>query len=96
MIKYELMFIIKPTVEDDKKETIIETVKGIITGDGGTVENVDIWGMKKLAYEIQKLTEGYYVVMDFEADAELPKELERRLRISEDIMRHMIVRKPEK
>lgn len=96
MIKYELMFIIKPTVEDDKKETIIETVKGIITGDGGTVENVAIWGMKKLAYEIQKLTEGYYVVMDFEADAELPKELERRLRISEDIMRHMIVRKPEK
>lgn len=95
MVKYELMFIIKPTLEDEKKDAAIETVKGIIETDG-QVNNVDVWGMRKLAYEIQKFKEGYYVVVDFEAAPELPKELDRRLRISEDIMRHIIINKEEK
>ncbi len=95
MNKYELMFIIDPVLEDDKKEAVIETVKGIIAADGEVAET-DVWGLRKLAYPIQKKTEGYYVVMQFAAAPELPKELDRRLRISDNVMRHIIVSKDEK
>ena len=90
MNKYELMFIIDPVLDDAKKEAAVETVKGIIAADG-EVTATDVWGIRKLAYPIQKKTEGYYVVMQFTAKPELPKELDRRLRISEDCIRHMII-----
>ena len=90
MNKYELMFIIDPVLEDDKKEAVIETVKGIIAA-AGEVASTDVWGLKKLAYPIQKKSEGYYVVMQFSAAPELPKELDRRLRISDNVIRHIIV-----
>ena len=89
------MFIIDPTLEDAQKDATVETVKGIIASEG-EVENVDVWGMRKLAYPIQKKNEGYYVVIDFSADTELPKELDRRLRISDNVIRHMIISKEEK
>ena len=95
MNKYELMFIIDPVLDDEKKDAVVETVKGIIAASGEVAET-DIWGLKKLAYPIQKKTEGYYVVMQFDAAPTLPKELDRRLRISENCMRHVIVRKDEK
>ncbi len=95
MNKYELMFIIDPVLEDDKKDAVIETVKGIIAADGEVAET-DVWGLRKLAYPIQKKTEGYYVVMQFAAAPELPKELDRRLRISDNVIRHIIVSKDEK
>ena len=95
MNKYELMFIIDPVLEDDKKEAVIETVKGIIAA-AGEVADTDIWGLRKLAYPIQKKSEGYYVVMQFSANPELPKELDRRLRISDNVMRHIIINKDEK
>ena len=94
MTNYELMFIIDPTLEDEKKEATVETVKGIIEADG-TVGEVDVWGLRKLAYPIQKKNEGYYVVVTFQASLELPKELDRRLRISEVVMRHLIINKDE-
>ena len=94
MTNYELMFIIDPTLEDEKKEAAVETVKGIIEADG-TVGEVDVWGLRKLAYPIQKKNEGYYVVVTFQASPELPKELDRRLRISEAVMRHLIINKDE-
>ena len=94
MTNYELMFIIDPTLEDEKKEATVETVKGIIEADG-TVGEVDVWGLRKLAYPIQKKNEGYYVVVTFQASPELPKELDRRLRISEEVMRHLIINKDE-
>ncbi len=94
MTNYELMFIIDPALEDEKKDAIVETVKGIIEADG-TVGEVDVWGLKKLAYPIQKKNEGYYVVVPFQASPELPKELDRRLRISEAVMRHLIINKDE-
>lgn len=95
MTNYELMFIIDPTLEDEKKEATVETVKGIIEADG-TVGEVDVWGLRKLAYPIQKKkNEGYYVVVTFQASPELPKELDRRLRISEVVMRHLIINKDE-
>ena len=95
MNKYELMFIIDPVLDDEKKDAVIETVKGIIAASGEVAET-DVWGLKKLAYPIQKKTEGYYVVMQFAAQPELPKELDRRLRISDNVMRHIIVSKDEK
>ena len=95
MNKYELMFIIDPVLDDEKKEAVIETVKGIIAASGEVAET-DVWGLKKLAYPIQKKSEGYYVVMQFAATPDLPKELDRRLRISDNVMRHIIVSKDEK
>ena len=95
MTNYELMFIINPTLEDEKKDAIVESVKEII-GAEGTVGNVDVWGLRKLAYPIQKMNEGYYVVVEFQANPSLPKELDRRLKNNENVMRHMIVNKDEK
>ena len=95
MTNYELMFIIDPAIEDEKKEAAIETVKGIIEADG-SVSEVDTWGMRKLAYPIWKKNEGYYVVIQFEASPKLPKELDRRLKISDVVMRHIIVNKDQR
>ena len=89
------MVIIDPALEDDKKEAAVENVKNIIA-DAGEVSATDVWGLRKLAYPIQKKTEGYYVVMQFTAEPELPKELDRRLRIADAYMRHIIVCKDEK
>ena len=95
MINYEVMFVIDPAIEDDKKEVTIEAVKGIIAAEG-EVGNADVWGMKKLAYPIQKKTEGYYVVIEFKAQPTLPAELDRRLKISDNVIRHIIINKDEK
>ena len=95
MINYEVMLILDPSLEDDKKDATVETVKGIIAAEG-EVGNVDTWGMRKLAYPIQKKSEGYYVVIEFKAQPTLPKELDRRLKISDNVIRHMIVNKDEK
>lgn len=95
MTNYEVMFIIDPTLEDDKKEATIEAVKEIIASEG-EVGNVDVWGMRKLAYPIQKKTEGYYVVIEFKAQPTLPKELDRRLKISDNVMRHLIDNRDQK
>lgn len=94
MNKYEMMFIIDPILEGDKKEAAIQTVKDIIAADG-EVSAVDIWGTKRLAYPIRKKNEGYYVVVKFTASPDLPKELDRRLKISDNYMRHLIINKDE-
>ena len=95
MTNYEVMFIIDAALEDEKKDATVETVQSIIAADG-EVEKVDVWGMRKLAYPIEKKNEGYYVVIEFAASPELPKELDRRLRISDDVMRHIIICKEAK
>ena len=88
-------FIIDPALEDEKKEATIEAVKEIIAAEG-EVGNVDVWGMRKLAYPINKKSEGYYVVIEFKAEPTLPKELDRRLKISDNVMRHLIDNKDQK
>ena len=95
MAKYEVMFIIDPILEDEKKNAVVERVQEIINADG-EVSSVDTWGMRKLAYPINKKNEGYYVVVEFNASADLPKELDRRLRISDDVMRHLVINKDAK
>ena len=95
MNNYEVMFIIDAALEDAQKEAAVEMVKEIIATDG-EVGKVDVWGLRKLAYPILKKNEGYYVVIEFTAKPELPKELDRRLRISDSIIRHLIINKDEK
>ena len=95
MTNYEVMFIIDPVLEDDKKDAVVETVQQIINADG-EVSKVDVWGMRKLAYPIDKKEEGYYVVIEFAGNPTLPKELDRRLRISDNVIRHIIVNKDAK
>jgi small subunit ribosomal protein S6 len=89
------MFVIDSALEDAKKEATVETVQSIIAADG-EVQKVDVWGMRKLAYPIQKKEEGYYVVIEFQGSAALPKELDRKLKISDNIIRHIIINKDEK
>jgi len=95
MTTYEVMFIIDSGLEDSVKDATIDTVKGLIA-DNGTITKADVWGMKKLAYPIQKKNEGYYAVVEFKANEDFPKELDRKLKISDNIIRHLIVNKDEK
>ncbi|TCO77992.1 30S ribosomal protein S6 [Marinisporobacter balticus] len=95
MRKYEVMFILKSNLEEEKRNAVIEKFKGIIEADG-EIEKVDLWGNRKLAYEINKINDGYYVVINFKASIDVPKELDRNFRISDDVMRHLIVNLEEK
>ncbi|MBQ0017892.1 MAG: 30S ribosomal protein S6 [Clostridiales bacterium] len=90
MRDYELLFVLDPDLNEEQKAEMIEKIKAIIAVDGEAGE-ADIWGDKKLAYAINKKNVGYYVVLPFKAGADLPKELDRRLRISDNVMRHIIV-----
>ncbi len=93
MNKYEVLYILNASLDDAAKEELIEKFKAIVTSAGGEVEGVDKWGVKKLAYEINFKSEGFYVLMNFAAPAELVAELERQMRIADDVMRFITVRK---
>ena len=90
MRDYELLFVLDPSLDEETKANLIETVKSVINA-GGEAGEADVWGERRLAYSINKKNTGYYVVIPFKAEAELPKELDRRLRINENVMRHIIV-----
>ena len=92
MNKYELAVVVNAKLEDEERAAVIEQVKEYITRFGGNVTEVDEWGKRKLAYEIQKMSEGYYHFIRFEADAACPGELEKRLRIMENVIRYLCVR----
>lgn len=92
MNKYEAMYIVTPEMEDEAIKGVIEKFSGIITANGGEIEKTDEWGRKKLAYLIDYKTEGYYVLVNFAAAPELPRELERNFRNDESILRYMVVR----
>ena len=93
MFKYEAMYIIKPTVEAEARTALIQKFSDLLTANGGQVESVEEPGMKKLAYEINYIGEGYYVLVNFTAEAAVPAELERNFRINENVMRYMVIRK---
>ena len=92
MRKYETIFIAHPSFDEEGVNGLIERFKGVIENGGGTVANVDLWGKRRLAYEIDKVNEGIYVLVNFQAEAELPKELDRIFRITDGILRHIIVK----
>ena len=94
MNAYEVMYIVKP-VEEEACEAVIAKFENLINVNGGSVETTDRWGKKRLAYEIQDLNEGIYVLVTFQADAAVVKELDRVMRITDEVLRHMIIRKGE-
>ena len=93
MNKYELVLVVNAKIEDDARAAVVEKAKAYVTRFGGTVTEVEDWGKKKLAYEIQHMKEGFYYFIQFEADATCPAELERRVRIMENVLRYLVVRK---
>jgi len=94
MNKYELVCIFNPNTDEEKRNQLLDKFKGIIEADG-EIESVDEWGLRKLAYEIDKLKEGYYVLINFTTNPDTPKELDRNLKIADEVIRHMIVRVEE-
>lgn len=92
MRKYETIFILHPSLDEEAVKANVEKFKGVIENGGGVVDNVDNWGRRKLAYEISKVNEGYYTLINFSAESELPKELDRMFRISDSVIRHIIVK----
>ena len=95
MNKYELAVVVNAKIEDDARTATIEKVKEYITRFGGTVTNVDEWGKKRLAYEIQKMHEAYYYFIQFESDAVCPNEVEAHVRIMEPVIRYLCVKVEE-
>ena len=92
MNKYELAVVVSAKIEEEDRIATIEKVKAYITRFGGTVTEVDEWGKRRLAYEIQKMREGFYYFVRFESDATCPAELEKRVRIMENVIRYLCVR----
>ena len=92
MNKYEFAVVVNAKIEDDARVATVEKVKEYVVRYGGTITNVDEWGKKRLAYEIQKMKEGYYYFIQFEADATAPAEIERHVRIMENVIRYLCVR----
>ncbi len=95
MNKYELMFIVKTTMETEAASVLANNYKKVITDEKGTVTNFKDMGQRKLAYTINKQVNGFYYVINFNATAETVKELDRRLGLDESILRHMIIRLDE-
>ena len=96
MNKYEVVYIIDPAVEEEARKELIAKYNELITGNGGSVDKVEEWGKRRLAYAIDYKTEGYYVLVNFQAESELPKELERNLQISESVIRYQVIRIEER
>lgn len=95
MRKYELMYIVKPHLEEEARNVLIEELHAILTNNGATLEKVDEWGLRDLAYEIDHITKGYYVVTTFSSGDEAINEFGRLARINRDVIRHMIVKLDE-
>ncbi|MCI8592071.1 MAG: 30S ribosomal protein S6 [Lachnospiraceae bacterium] len=93
MRKYELALVVNAKLEDEARDAVVEKAKGYIARYNGTVTEVEEWGKKRLAYEIQKMHEGFYYFIQFEADETCPAELERHVRIMDNVLRYLIVKK---
>lgn len=92
MNKYELAVVVSAKIEDDERAQVIEKVKALVERFGGQISDVDEWGKRRLAYEIQKMKEGYYYFIQFEGETTVPAELEERLRIEETVLRFLCVK----
>lgn len=93
MNSYEALYVITPELNDEANQAVMDKFAQIIADNGGEVVKTDVWGKRKLAYAIDYKTEGYYVLVDFNAQSELPRELERNFRNDERILRFMVIRK---
>ena len=91
-MNYELVYIINPTVEEEARKELIARFNGMIEQNGGTVDKVDEWGKRRLAYPINDLPEGYYVLVHYTAETSVPKEIERNMGITDNILRYLTTR----
>jgi len=95
MNKYELAVVVSAKVEDDERAAVLDRCKALIERFGGTITNVDEWGKKRLAYEIQKMKEAFYYFIQFDAEPTIPAEIESRVRIMDHVIRYLCVRRDE-
>jgi small subunit ribosomal protein S6 len=93
---YEVLYIVRADLDDEKVQDAVKRVNRLIERSGGTAEATNLWGKRKLAYEVKHQKEGSYVLQDFQLDPNRVPELESSLKITEEVLRHLIVRKPEK
>ncbi|PID82604.1 MAG: 30S ribosomal protein S6 [Clostridiales bacterium] len=92
MNKYESIVVFRPDLEDEAREELLKKFTGIIEKNG-KVESVDDWGLKRLAYDIEKLSDGYFYLINFDSSPDLPKELERNYKINDKVLRYNVIRK---
>ena len=95
MNKYELALVVSAKIEDDARTATVEKEKEYITRAGGTVTEVEEWGKKKLAYDVQKMSEAFYYFIQFDAESTAPAEIESRIRIMDNVVRYLVVRQDE-
>ncbi|CDC39203.1 30S ribosomal protein S6 [Butyrivibrio sp. CAG:318] len=95
MNKYELVVVVNAVIEDDARAAVIEKAKDLITRFGGTISGVDEWGKKRLAYEIQKMNDGFYYFIKFEAETTAIAEIESQMRIMDNVLRYLCVKVEE-
>ena len=95
MNKYELALVVNAKIEDEERAAVVEKATEYVTRYGGTITEVDEWGKKRLAYEIQKMREGFYYFIRFDANADCPAEVERHVRIMDNVLRFLCVRQDE-
>ena len=93
MNKYELAVVVSAKVEDDVRLATLEKAKALVERFGGQITEVEDWGKKRLAYEIQHMKEGFYYFIQFEAEATCPAEVEKRIRIMDNVIRYLCIRK---
>ncbi len=97
MNRYEMIYIIDTDLEETARKELIEKVSALITNNGGEIEKIDeTWGKRRLAYAINYKTEGWYVLVNFKAPVDLPRELERNLQINENVLRYLVIKLVEK
>lgn len=96
MKAYELLFFVSPTTDSETRADVMKRIETVVAESNGTMDNVDEWGKRKLAYEINGLTDGDYTLVDFHADPEGIAELDRVLRITDAVERHMVVKRTDR
>ncbi|MDA8442800.1 MAG: 30S ribosomal protein S6 [Peptococcaceae bacterium] len=95
MKAYELLYILKPELDEETTSNVIDKFSAVITNNKGEVVSVDKWGKRRLAYEIEDRREGFYTLVNFKAEPELPQELERVMKISDEVLRFLVTAKDE-
>ena len=95
MSKYELALVVNAKIEDEAREAVVEKAKSYVARYGGTVTEVEEWGKKRLAYEVQKMREGFYYFIQFDAAGDVPAQVEQNIRIMDNVLRFLCVRKDE-
>lgn len=96
MKAYELLYFVAPSIDEESRIAIMKRIESVLADGNGVVDNVDNWGKRKLAYEVNGLTDGDYTLIDFHAEPSIIAELDRVLRITDDVVRHMVVARTDR